>query len=368
MGIFLLIPGCAKTPSHPPEILFITKDQSDTLSLNPSRLEVAAAMALESFGSEDEKETRLQHRFIRYTGEEAQGYGQAKAYLESNHAVVALVGDFNSAGTAYVAKLAKDFEIPHLSFMATEEEIFQHNPWSFSYRSLVAHETQALLTLVTDRLESKAVIGVYNDLSNIQDRWKAVESLLPEQGVTVSWSKEVSRDQRDFRPFFQSLASKDMESHTLMLFLSSGQLEHFLQQASMAEISQAILVSPVTLAPEIVSELPELNMPIYSLVQGFYFGLQEGEKEELAAFAEAYRINFGQHRMDGLAPWIYDGVKLLHELVEQGLVAKELRESLEAYHEMRMMGTLCFDQVGRIQENPFVEVTIHKGQLKELGK
>ncbi|SDZ12148.1 ABC transporter substrate-binding protein [Tindallia californiensis] len=366
------ISGCNQAPTHQAEILFITKDQSDTRSLNPTRMEVAATMALEACRSENKEAKSIHHHFIRYTGDETEGYHKAKAYLESNQSVVALVGDFNSDGTAYVARLAEEFQLPHLSFFATDIRIFEEHPQSYSYRSQMSHETTDLMAMASYALNKPykpyqpTVAVVYNDLSNIEARWLEFESLAPAHGIQVVEKRQVSREERDFRPVLAAYKELEQNVDSIILFLSSGQLEHFLQQANMEKIATPIIASPVTFSPETAKELPRLHMPFYSTVQGIYMNLQQGKDETLEGFANAYRVHVGYHQMDGLGPWIYDGVRLIHELTLQELRPMEIKEALDQYHEKRMIGQVSFDKYGLIKESTYVKVLIEDGYLKEI--
>ncbi|SFI30754.1 ABC-type branched-chain amino acid transport system, substrate-binding protein [Tindallia magadiensis] len=373
--ISINISGCNQTPTHQAEILFITKDQSDTRSLNPTRMEVAAAMALESCRNENKEAKNIHHHFIRYTGDEEEGYHKAKAYLESNQSVVALVGDFNSVGTEYVARLAEEFQLPHLSFFATDIRIFEEHPQSYSYRSQMSHETTDLIAMASyrlnkpyklNKLDKSKVAVLYNDLSNIEARWLEFESLAPAHGIQVVEKRQVSREERDFRPVLAAYKELEQDVDSIILFLSSGQLEHFLQQANREEIATPIIASPVTFSPETATELPRLNMPFYSTVQEIYMNLQQGEDEMLEGFANAYRVYVGYHQMDGLGPWIYDGVRLIHELTLQKRRPMEIKEALDQYHEKRMIGQLSFDKNGLIKESTYVKVFIEDGCLKEI--
>ncbi len=339
-------------------ILIVTKHQADTRSLNPTRLEVATALALEDTRNEYGEELPIRHHIIRYTGDESEGYRLADAFLSRNRNVAALVGDFNSPGTGYVAKLAERHRLPHLSFLATDETLFEEHSMSLSYRAPVSQETVVLTQLVQDVLQSRRVVSVYSELGNLSQRWDMMKDPLERAHIGVFRQEEISRETNDFRLLIRELNREKDAFDTVLLFLSAVQTDHFLQQAQLAGMKRAVVISPVSLAPDTLGELPEVSFPVYSAMQRFFLCLHHDKDPALVEFAQVYRSLIGYHQVDGLGPWIYDGTRLLHQQMREEADPEKLYQKLLGHDEDRMVGRVWFDVNGLLQGDLYAKVRI----------
>jgi hypothetical protein len=347
-------------------ILIVTKHQSDTASLNPTRLEVASEMALNKLNETSKKHNKITHKYIFYTGNEMEGYKKVEEFLKSNSNVIALLGDFNSAGTSLLASLALKYEIPHISLFAIDETIFHDNPWSFSYRSTLAQEHETMMGIIND-LNSKNVAFISCDLSNILSRSEEFRKVLKAENKTIFYDKIFSREEKNFKEQIEFLIKEQDNYDSIILFLASNQIEHFLQQAYIYNIQKPIIISVISMSFEGVKELQGIELEMHSFVPLAFLKLSEDD-EEFLSLANYYRIAIGYHRFDSLGPWIYDAMILLHELILSNKTPEELRNSLQNYNDMRIIGPVSFNQNGILEESTFKKVKIIDGSFYEVTK
>lgn len=345
-------------------ILIVTKDQADTSSLNPTRMQVAATLALQDYLRMGENPLQIEHKYITYTGDEEEGYFKAKAYLEKNNKVVALVGDFNSSGTEYMARLAEEHQLPHLSFFATGEEIFVGRPWSFSYRPRIKHETETMLGLLVDHLEAKEVIILATEQQNLLPRAEEFREISGDRGVEIVEYHTFSQEEKDFRSIIEGFSTHSSTFDALVLFFNSHQLEHFLQQRALAGLETPVLTTGVIIHPELIPVFQGVDHSLYTILPRLFFHLNNDA--QLRFFLERYMVEAGFHRIDSLGPWIYDGFWTLHETLEHTNNRQELKEALQVYDNVRFLGCVCFDQEGLLEKNLFVPVRINSGGFEEV--
>lgn len=362
--LILLSLGSCRPGSGEQIILFVIKDQSDTMSLNPTRLETAAQLALEQH-TRDTGDTAAhpRHHFISYTGDEAIGAELARDFILENPDVVALVGDISSTGTRLLANVAQELEVPHLSFFATDESIFGLSEWSFSYRERVSHETDALLFLIEDHLVLERPLLIVNDLTNLVPRWREVGTALEESGIRVSGVVEVPRDSFDFTDDIERIVEDEFNADGVVSFLTADQTEHMLQQFTRAGVSMPVLLSGVVLDYENLVDFAGLDLDIYSFAFEHTLRLHEGNDELLTEFARRYQLSMGVRRVDSLGPWIFDGIMMLHECLDEHSTRVELRDALSRFDEERMVGNVRFDETGSLPERTFRLIRLEAGSI-----
>ena len=352
-------------PSPPRTILFIAKDQATTLSLNPTRLLTTAEMARKTRQALCGEDCTARHHYIWYDGPEEVGVQLAREFLENNVGVFALVGDINSAGTALVAELAREFAIPHVSFFATDDTIFENNPLSFSYRERVSNETQALISIL-EHLNIHNIAMVTTDLVNYIPRWRDFLGKAQARSINVSSQYDLVRSVIDFNPTLDTLEEKTDTYDAIVTFLGSNQLNHFIQQLGMRSIDVPLILTGVGMDPETVAELAGIYTPVYSFAYEHFVELQNPQNQALQDFAQEYRIAMGYHRIDTLGPWIYDGVLLLHELISESQSPLDIPEKLLNYREKRLIGKVSFNPAGTLSEQTFVLVRTDSGTFIPL--
>lgn len=348
-------------------ILIVSRDQGETASLNPTRLQVAAGLALSDYLENRGNPGHIEHHYIFYAGDEGEGYARAKAYLAENPGVMVLVGDINSPGTELLAALAEEQQVPHVSFFATDEEIFTGRPWSFSYRPRVGQELDKMLEFLGESLGAQDVIIIASQQVNLLPRAEKFRD-----AVEGSKGKEINlvdyiiyeQDMKDFRQEIARLARHNREYDTLVLFLTAFQLEHFLQQLAQAGLDKTVLTSGIIIHPELLPVFKGVDDSLYTIVPQLFFQLERDTL--LKCFVNRYMVVAGFHRIDSLGPWIYDGFWTLHEALEGAGSRQELREALKSYDRERFVGCVCFDEEGLLKKNPFVPVRIRNGHFEEV--
>lgn len=353
--------------STEPIVLFVMKDQSDTASLNPTRLQIAAQLALEQHMRETGSSRAVaRHHFLTYTGPEENGVQRARDFIRNNTGVVALVGDINSTGTRLLANLASELEIPHVSFFATDESIFPENPWTFSYRERISHETESLIELVQEHARLDRPLLIVNDLQNLVTRWEAFSTQLGEASRHDVAVLEVPRERFDFTEDIERITQGEFNADGIVSFLTADQTEHLLQQLARADLELPVVLSGVLLDYENLRELSGYDFDVYTFAFEHTLGLLSGTDAYLNDFARRYRLATGIRRIDSLGPWIFDGMLLLHTCIEMEQTCDGLRDALLATDERRMVGPIRFDSTGALAERTFQLVQLVNGRLRTL--
>ncbi len=345
-------------------ILIVTKDQSDTTSQNPTRLQVAAELALEDFQKNRENSRKIVHKYITYMGYEKEGYLQAKAFLEKNPSVIALVGDFNSTGTEYTARLAAEHQIPHLSFFSTEEEIFRGKPWSFSYRPRIQHESAIILQILREHLGSQKVIIIASDQQVLFTRAEDFYAAGSKSGLEIVDYHIFPAEKYDYREEIDQLVTLEEQFDSFVLFLEVYQLEHFLQQISLAGLDKPTLTTGTVIHPDLLSEFEGVDHSLFAFVPRLYLRLDK--ENDLQSFEQRYMVETGFHRIDSLGPWIYDGFSTLYEIMDGADNREQVMEALTGYEKEHYIGFIGFDRDGLMNKNTFVPVRVRSGKFEEL--
>lgn len=319
-------------------------------------------MALQTTKDKQQGKTVF-HQTFTYTDEVDEAYQEVREHLKNNQTIMALVGDVSSSRTLYLSELAKEFQIPHLSFFATDDSIFEENPWSFSYRYRYADELEILQTII-DYLDSPSMVVISCDISSIFNRGQDFIESMEYSGETILQTVDVEHQKMDFTDFIEELKSND-ELDLIVTFLNEDQFVHFLQQLNREMPHLPVLTTGLILHPQMLSSFLGIHNPIYSFAPYYY--LSYLEDTEIHSFFEEYKISLGVHRIDSIAPWIYDGFLLLHSLLPQAKSPSQLREALETYQGDRLLGPIYFNQKGFIESNTLVPVEIHSKSFHELS-
>ncbi|MBU0935456.1 MAG: ABC transporter substrate-binding protein [Spirochaetes bacterium] len=361
----LLLGACGASHAQP-TILIVTKDQSITSSLNPSRLLIASALALEDHAHEEASSSpHVRHHVISYTGSEEDAMVEVESYIRSNKDVIAVVGDIGSSSTRLLAQLAYRHSIPHVSFFATDDDIFRENSWSFSYRAGLQQETDSLMGLIQGPLNIRKVAVIASTNATVNGRWQALNSELDKANVQISALRYFERETSDFRPYLQDL-QRSADFDAMLIFVTSNQIEHILQQIRLYPIGKPLIVSPVSIPPDGLADLTGLYDELYSAVQRALLGLQDGSNSVLNRYAERYRVAMGTHSLDPLGLWIYDGMDLLCELAESSQTRYDLYRKLLEYDQSRLFTWISFDENRLIKRNTFTVVQIKNGRFEKV--
>lgn len=361
VGLF----AACQTGGREATIVIISRDQSDTASLNPSRLRITADLALRSYQAGPHRAVRISHKLITYSGDESNGVAQAEQYLKKDRHVIALVGDIGSSGTRLVAELADRYKLPHLSFFATDDAIFEQYPWSFSYRSTLQQETAVLLDILLRHLSAQRLTVVKTSNASLNARLANLKSLMVGSGLEIVTEYEFGRDIHDFR---SCIARHDWTgTDALLLFLSSAQTEHCLQQLNMGGITVPIVLSSISVPEAVLDELSSINLSMYSLMPSAQVRLDRLTDERFVPFKSLYPVAMGNNRFDSLGLWAYDGFLLLHEFLQQASSPEQVRQALSALLGNRMVGNIRFNSSGILEDSTFTAVRLEGGSFVELN-
>jgi len=360
-----MFPACTFGPRKA-TILIISRDQSDTVSLNPSRLRISSDLALRNSQAIMPKGTQIRHHFITYTGEGDVGVKAAESYLDTDPSVMAIVGDISSPSTRFVAELANRRKLVHLSVFATEDAIFQEYPWSFSYRSTLDQEQSNLITLLKDHLHASRIALFRTDNPTINPRIAPLLAKLKAAGMTVVSDIMYDRDTQDFKPDLARTRWADVE--TALLFLSASQTNHILQQMQQTGVAVPVYISTASLSVEAFHETAPIQMEMYTLLPSMYLSIETAADPVFVAFKSQYQVAMGNNRFDTGGFWAYDGFRLLHELVQQVKTPEELRMQLVSYDKGRLVGRIRFDAQGSLRDNTFKLIRLIGGEYEVLDK
>ena len=346
------------------------RNQSDTPSLNPTRLITGSQLAQEEHirrlapGQRSRYLPRMV--YLTYQGEEEIGVQKAREFLKSNPRVVAIVGDINSQGTRLLANLAQEFNLFHVSFFATDESIFIEHQFSFSYRERISNETNALFTIIHEHLGVTAPVFLVNDLLNLTSRWQDLSQVLVAANQTTPEVIATNRNQSDFSQELERINQLGQSIDSIVVFLSTQQHQHFLQQAAIHQVQVPIILSGVSLDPDHFLEFSGLDLEMYSFTFRYFLDLYDNSNPTLEQFAQRYQIAMGLRRVDSLGPWIYDGMLLLLESLALDPTGLTLKDNFSRIHHNRLVGTVSFNAEGNLAQNTFVPIRLKQGGISEL--
>jgi hypothetical protein len=367
--VVLLFVGCSFSKPEP-IVLFVFKDQSDTPSLNPTRLVTGSQLAQEEHSrrlSLVQSSGNLPKMvYITYQGPEDNGVQKAREFLQANPRVVAIVGDINSQGTRLLANLAQEFNLFHMSFFATDESIFEEHPLSFSYRERISNETNTLLTILNDRVGVRAPVFLVNDLQNLATRWQDLSQALVVNNQTRPEIISTHRNQIDFTQELVQINQLGQSIDSIVLFLSTQQHQHFLQQAAIQKVQVPIIMSGVSLDPDHFIEFSGLDLEMYSFTFRYFMDLYQNTNPTLEQFSQRYQIAMGLRRVDSLGPWIYDGILLLLEALSLDSSGANLLDHFSLTHHDRLVGTVFFNSEGNLSHNTFIPIRLEQGRIREI--
>jgi len=364
--MLVVLMACAARTSLP-EVLIVTRDQSDTPSLNPSRLLIATELSLLDHNHSRGGKADIKVRIHTYVGDEDLAMAEVETIIEANPSIIALVGDIGSAGTEKLARIADKHQIPHISFFAIDNSIFSRYHWSFSYRATINHESMAMMDILSSYLDVNRVAVIGSSFANNYGRWKEIEEKLAKAGIQIVEYQAFARDVYDFKPYLRSLAA-NRNFDAVLVFIGSSQMEHLLQQVQKIPLGKPLVVSPVSLAFEALPDLAGLDADIVTTVQTAILRLQNMDDQTLQAFAQRYGVAMGVHRLDPLGLWVYDGIDFLCELIAQSGSRPALFEKLVAYKDVRLPGPVTFDDKHQIADSPFTTVKVKNGRFVEVSR
>jgi ABC-type branched-subunit amino acid transport system substrate-binding protein len=365
LAMVMLLIVCCRASDHRPTVLVITRDQSDTTSLNPSRLSVTSEMALRGYREAYPGGVPIRHVFITYKGDDGNGVAAAEEYLRTDRNVLAVIGDIGSPTTRLVAEFAEKHKLVHLSFFATDDAIFQKHPWSISYRSTLEQEHRVLLDILQDRLKAQRLVLVKTNNQTINPRFVHFKSRVTESGLTIQSEWLYERNIYDFREDLQSVDWAGMDA--LVIMLAADQTEHYLQQLQLAGIRLPVVVTTPSLQPEAFADMASIALELYGLMPSAQIQLADSGDQKFQYFKEGYQTAMGNNRFDTGGFWAYDGFLLLHELLQEARTAEELRKALMVYKGNRLVGSIRFNEFGILLDTTFTPIRIVDGSYESLS-
>ena len=365
IAIFSSLLVCCRTNERRVTVLIISRDQSDTISLNPSRLSVTSEMALHAYNETSVKGVSIRHVFITYAGSDDNGVKAAEKYLETDKNVVALVGDIGSPTTRLVAEFADKYKLVHMSFFATEDAIFEDYLWSFSYRSTLQQEHDVLIDMLLNRLIARRLVLIKTNNQTINPRFVHFRNLLSKTDLAIQSEWLYERDVYDFR---KDIAAVDWSNaDALIVMLAADQTEHYMQQLQLAGIRLPVIMTTPSLQPEAFADMAPIMLEIYGLMPSAQFRLSESGDEQFNLFRNRYRTAMGNNRFDSGGFWAYDGFLLLHELLQEAQTPDELRIALQSYNGSRPVGRIRFNESGILQDTTFTPIRIVGGSYETIA-
>jgi ABC-type branched-subunit amino acid transport system substrate-binding protein len=356
---------CCQPDVRQATVLIISRDQSDTTSLNPSRISVTSDLALRVYNEANTKRVQIRHTFITYTGNDENGVKAAEEYLQTDKNVVAVIGDIGSPTTRLVAEFAGKHQLVHLSFFATEDAIFEKHPWSFSYRSTLKQEHDILFDLLLNRLNARNVVLLKANNQTINPRFIHFKNMLASTYLTIQSEWIYERTTYDFR---KDIAKIDWsKADALIVMLAADQTEHYVQQLQLARIRIPIIMTTPSLQSEAFSDMAPITLEMYGLMPAAQVRLAESGDEKFNLFRDRYRTAMGNNRFDSGGFWAYDGFLLLHELLQETRNSEELREALSSYNGNRSVGHIRFNESGILQDTTFTPIRIIDGSYETIS-
>lgn len=354
--IFLLLPYL----NRPYTIAVVKKSQSETASLNPTRLKAALSLAWDDYWKNTSPQRPLQLEYYIYEGD-GPLESEIKRDLQEDN-IIAIIGDISSSATWELASIADTLEVPHLSPIATDEAIMRDYPWTFSPRTRLKHESQAIIEIIQEILECKSLILLYTDTSGFIFRYQDFKDRILELGLEILLEIEIHPQLEDFRPIIEKI-EEFPPTVPLVTFLSSGHTIDLYQQIKIQDLTHPKISSSVVMTQEMVEYLGEAGEGVYSAIVSFYL---YGEEEEKSRDFSTDYVNFlGTGRVDNTALSIYESLWVLLDVIEEiGVEAQKIREGLLTYRGRPLTGYVSFDSYGLLEENNHHIVQIEDGALK----
>ncbi len=358
LGLGAGLSSCSLAP-RTATILVVSRDQSSTTSLNPSRLSIASDLALRSSEAMMAKGVRIRHKFITYTGEDGEGVRLAEEHLKNDRSVIALVGDIASPSTRLVAELANRNKLVHLSFFATDDTIFKDYPYSFSYRSTLEQEHAVVLNLLKQRLKARRVVLFRTNNATINPRVGPMQELLKSNGIVLVEDIRYEREAVDFKKDIKKIEWTGIDA--ALVLLSAVQTNHFLQQLQNSGARPPVYLSTASLSVEAYQDTAPIGLELYTLIPSMYKSLTDAADPDFVAFRSQYQMAMGNNKFDTGGLWSFDGFKLLHELAQTAKTPEELRRLLSGYRKKRIVGQVKFNDRGALEESTFEPIRLKNG-------
>lgn len=354
LSVFLL-----RSLHRPYVIAVVKKSQSETQSLNPTRLKAALSISWDDYWEEKGPRRNLELQYFTYNEE-----GPAHSTIEeelSEDRVIALIGDISSSTTQELAAIAHRMEIPHLSPIATDETIIEGHPWSFSPRTRLKHESQAIIEIIQNNLETHGLILLSTDMSGFKFRYNDFKERANRAGMDILLDLDIHTQQEDFSSIIEQI--EKIPSHIpLVTFLSTSHTIDLYQQLKVMGLSHPKVSTAITMTQEIVPYLGEAGTGTYAPIISFYL---EGEKDEKSSgFANTYGEILGTGRVDYSALSIYESLWVLLEVIEEvGQEPEKIRQGLLSYRGRPLVGYVSFNENGLLQENNHLVAQIRDGEI-----
>ena len=354
-----------RTNEHRVTVLIISRDQSDTTSLNPSRLSVTSEMSLRGYKEMSVNGVHIKHTFITYTGDDGNGVKAAEEYLETDKNVVAVIGDIGSPTTRLVAEFAEKHELVHLSFFATEDAIFEKHPWSFLYRSTLQQEHDILIDMLQNGMNARRLVIIKTNNQTINPRFVHFTNMLSVTDLAIQSEWLYERNVYDFRKDIAAVNWANADA--LVVMLAADQTEHYLQQLQLSGIRIPIIMTTPSLQPEAFADMAPITLEMYGLMPSAQIRLADSGDEQFSLFRDRYRTAMGNNRFDSGGFWAYDGFLLLHDLLQEARTSGELWKALRSYNGDRPVGRIRFNESGILQDTTFTPIRIVGGSYEVLS-
>lgn len=353
--VFYVLPSFNK----PYTIAVVHISQAHTASLHPTRLRAALSLAWDDYWAERKPNQKIQLKHYTYEGD-GPILSEIINALEEDR-VIALIGDFTSSTTKELATIANHLRVPHLSPIATDETIIEEQPWTFSPRTRLKHESEAIIGIIQDELLCSNLILLATDIAGFMNRYQDFKERALGLGLEILLDIEIDSRMEDFGAIINEI--QEIPSATpIVSFISSNQTVDFYQQLSIQGLGHPRISSAAVINQEIVGYLGEAGEGVYSAIVSFFLVAEEEKKSR--DFSANYMEFLGTGRVDNTAISIYESLWALLEVIEEvGVDPEKIREGLLAYRGRPLTGYVSFDTSGLLAENNHLVAQIRDGAI-----
>lgn len=345
--------------NRPYIIAVVHKDQSDTVSLHPTRLRAALSIAWEDFWEDRSPPMNLQLKHYTYEGD-GPLQGEIVEQLEEDR-VIAFIGDFTSRTTQELASIAHTMEVPHLSPIATDEMITIEYPWTFSPRTRLKHETQTIIEIIETQLQHQQIILLVTDTVGLMNRYDDFKEQALTRGLEIVLDIKIDGEREDFSTILEKIISLPSDV-PMVSFILSRQTIHLYQQMKVQDLSHPKISSANVMSQELLHYLGEASEGVYSALVSFHLLAEEDEKSR--DFSRDYITSLGTGSVDNTALSIYESLWVLLDVIEEvGIEAEKIKERLLTYRGRPLTGYISFDSSGLLKENNHLIILIENGRM-----
>ncbi len=344
----------------PTVIAYVSPDQEVVETKNPTRMKEAMELALADW-KEENGPVPVEFRHFTYTEYPGQVYQDLQA-LRAADRLSAVVGDITSDSTELLAQLARDLNVPHISPLARDDDIFGHYDNSFSLRLLLEEEAEHLHGLFTARLDAQNLAILHTDRPKSRIEAEHLRDHLAGR-INVPFVHELPYESDDFAAMIEDLKD-EADLDAVMLLLRDGQKAAFVQQAKAADLNTKFVVSSSTEDWELLRSQSGACDTLWGVMTWHAVQALEEDTEQ-QAFQQRFAETMDTDTMNNFGASVYASVRILLEVMSiQGSQAPYVLQGLTEYQGSHLIGAVEFGDSGLLTESVFRTVEICDGELE----